>query len=209
MKLEVEPEPPIAAELFGGRIGLARRFTANLAEHGEQRGLIGPSEPPRLWSRHILNCAVLAPLLNPGRVADIGSGAGLPGIVLSIVRPDISFVLVEPMERRIAWLDEQIEELGLTNVTTLRARAEEIHLDEAFDQVTARAVSALRTLIPLTAPLVKPGGRLLLMKGSGVTRERDAAAKVIGRHRLKNVEIDSLGEGVLDEVTYLFQATVG
>jgi 16S rRNA (guanine527-N7)-methyltransferase len=208
LSLELEPEPAVAASLFGGNIEIARRFTANLAEQGERRGLIGPSELPRLWNRHILNCAILAPLLKPGSVGDIGSGAGLPGIVLAIARPDVSFVLVEPMERRTAWLTEQIESLGLMNTTVMRARAEEVRVSEGFDQVTARAVSALRTLIPLTAPLVKRGGQLLLMKGSGVTREREAATKAIGRHRLKNIEINTLGAGVLDEVTYVFQATV-
>ncbi|WP_426517324.1 16S rRNA (guanine(527)-N(7))-methyltransferase RsmG [Diaminobutyricibacter sp. McL0618] len=203
-----EIEPPEAALLFGPNVDAARQFTKNLAEQGEERGLIGPLELPRLWTRHILNCAIVAPLLQVGRVGDVGSGAGLPGIVLAIARPDVSFVLIEPMERRIAWLNEQVAELGLTNVDVVRARAEEAKLSSPLDQVTARAVSAFRKLIPLTAPLVRPGGELVLMKGTGATAEIDAAAKEIKRYRLSNVEVITLGEGVLNEVTRVIRATV-
>ncbi len=203
-----EIEPPEAALLFGPNVDAARQFTKNLAEQGEERGLIGPLELPRLWTRHILNCAIVAPLLRVGRVGDVGSGAGLPGIVLAIARPDVSFVLIEPMERRIAWLNEQVTELGLTNVEVVRARAEEAKLSSPLDQVTARAVSAFRKLIPLTAPLVRPGGELVLMKGAGATAEIDAAGKEIKRYRLSNVEVITLGEGVLNEVTRVIRATV-
>ena len=204
----VEPEPSIAAELFGGRIDLARRFTQSLADHGEELGLIGPLELPRLWTRHILNSAIVAPLLRPGRVGDIGSGAGLPGLVLAIARPDVDFVLIEPMERRVAWLQSQADELGLVNVAVLRGRAEEVRLNPLLDQVTARAVSALRTLIPLTAPLVKTGGQLVLMKGAGAAVEVEAAAKVIRKFHLTNVEVLVLGENTLSEVTRVVRATV-
>jgi 16S rRNA (guanine527-N7)-methyltransferase len=203
-----ENEPPEAAALFGSNVDVARQFTRNLAEQGEERGLIGPLELPRLWSRHILNCAIVAPLLHPGRVGDVGSGAGLPGLVLAIARPDVSFVLIEPMERRIAWLTEQVGELGLSNVEIVRARAEEAKLPSPLDQVTARAVSAFRKLIPLTAPLVRSGGELVLMKGAGAAAEIDAAAKEIKRYRLSNVEVITLGEGVLNEVTRVIRATV-
>ena len=121
---EIEPEPAAAEQIFGDRIDLARRFTAALGEHGEERGLIGPLEPPRLWSRHVLNSAVIAPLFR-GRVGDVGSGAGLPGLVLAIARPDVEWVLIEPMERRVAWLAEQVDSLGLDNVEIVRARAED------------------------------------------------------------------------------------
>lgn len=146
----VEVEPAVATELFGERIQLARQFTAALAEHGEERGLIGPLELPRLWTRHVLNSVIAAPLFH-GSVADIGSGAGLPGIVLAIARPDVQWTLIEPMERRVIWLNEQVDALGLDNVEVLRARAEDAQRPEGFDIVTARAVSALKTLIPLTA----------------------------------------------------------
>ncbi|WP_223693049.1 16S rRNA (guanine(527)-N(7))-methyltransferase RsmG [Leifsonia poae] len=204
----LESEPSTAVELFGDRIDVARRFTANLAAQGEERGLIGPLELPRLWSRHILNCAILAPLVRAGRVGDVGSGAGLPGIVLAIARPDAQFVLIEPMERRIAWLSEQVEELALTNVEVVRARAEDARLDAPLDQVTARAVSAFRKLIPLTAPLLRDGGELVLMKGAGAAAEVDTAAKEIRKYRLHDVEVLTLGEGVLDEVTRVIRAGV-
>jgi 16S rRNA (guanine527-N7)-methyltransferase len=204
----LETEPAAAATLFGDRIDLARRFTQSLARQGEERGLIGPLELPRLWSRHVLNCAILAPLLRPGRTGDVGSGAGLPGLVLAIARPDVTLVLIEPMERRIAWLSEQVAELGLDNVEVVRARAEDAHLDAPLDQVTARAVSAFRKLIPLTAPLVRDGGELILMKGAGAPAEVDAAAKEIRRFKLHDVEVLTLGEGVLDDVTRVIRAGV-
>jgi 16S rRNA (guanine527-N7)-methyltransferase len=204
----LETEPAAALELFGDRIELARRFTANLAEQGEERGLIGPLELARLWSRHILNCAIVAPLLRPGLVGDVGSGAGLPGLVLAIARPDVSFVLIEPMERRVAWLSEQVAELALTNVTVVRARAEEARLDAPLDQVTARAVSAFRKLIPLTAPLLRDGGELVLMKGAAAPAEVDAATKEIRKYKVHDIEVLTLGEGVLSEVTRVIRASV-
>jgi 16S rRNA (guanine527-N7)-methyltransferase len=203
----VEEEPAAAALLFGDRLDVARQFTQNLASQGEERGLIGPLELPRLWTRHILNCALMAPLVH-GKVGDIGSGAGLPGLVLAIARPDVHFVLIEPMERRVAWLEEQVAELGLNNVTVNRERAEDSRRDLMLDQVTARAVSALKKLIPLTAPLVKPGGELVLMKGAGAAAEIDAASKQIKAYKLHDVEIITLGEGILDEVTRVVRATV-
>ncbi|AYG03540.1 16S rRNA (guanine(527)-N(7))-methyltransferase RsmG [Gryllotalpicola protaetiae] len=207
MSTEVEPEPAAAAEIFGDRIALARQFTDALAEHGEERGLIGPLELPRLWTRHILNCAVVAPLLRPGKVGDVGSGAGLPGLVLAIARPDVAFTLIEPMERRVTWLNEQVAELGLDNVEILRARAEEAPR-YGFDQVTARAVSAFRKLVPITAPLLRLGGELVFLKGAGAQAEIDAASKELRKHRVHDVEVIVLGEGVLAEVTRVIRATV-
>ena len=204
----LEAEPASAADLFGDQIEVARAFVGNLAAQGEELGLIGPLEVPRLWSRHILNCAIVAPLLRPGLVGDVGSGAGLPGLVLAIARPDVTFVLIEPMERRVAWLTGQVAALGLTNATVLRARAEDVRLPTRLDQVTARAVSAFRTLIPLTAPLLKPGGELVLMKGAGAPAEVEAAEKAIRKFRLSNVEVITLGEGVLQDVTRVIRATV-
>ena len=204
----VETEPAAAQTIFGDHIAAGRAFTEALARHGEELGLIGPLELPRLWTRHILNSALVAPLLRPGRVGDVGSGAGLPGLVLAIMRPDVSFTLIEPMERRVAWLERQAAELQLTNVTVLRARAEESKLFGALDQVTARAVSALRTLIPVTAPLLRPGGELVLMKGAGVDAEITAAQKAIRKYRLHDEEVLVLGEGLVSEVTRVFRATV-
>jgi 16S rRNA (guanine527-N7)-methyltransferase len=187
---------------------LARRYTADLAERGEELGLIGPLELPRLWSRHILNCVLVAPLLRPGVVGDIGSGAGLPGLVLAIARPDVEFVLVEPMERRVDWLLAESRSLGLDNVSVLRARAEEAKLIGALSQVTARAVTALTKLIPATAELVQPGGEMLFFKGARVADEVAAAAKQIRKARLSHVEVLVLGEGIVPEATRVFRATV-
>ncbi|MDH6532130.1 16S rRNA (guanine527-N7)-methyltransferase [Aurantimicrobium minutum] len=207
MTPEFEAEPAHAALVFGDQLALARQFTLNLATHGEELGLIGPLELPRLWSRHILNCGIVAPLLH-GRVGDVGSGAGLPGLVLAIARPDVDFVLIEPMERRTAWLNDQVMELGLTNVTVVRDRAEDVRRDVLLDQVTARAVSALKKLIPMTAPLVRPGGELVLMKGAGAANEIEAAAKQIRAYKLRDIEVLTLGEGILDEATRVVRATV-
>ncbi len=204
----LETEPAIAAELFGDRIELARQYTADLARRGEELGLIGPLELPRLWTRHIVNCVLPAPLLKPGRVGDVGSGAGLPGLVLAIARPDAHLVLIEPMERRTEWLRNEANDLGLENVTVVRARSEEARLDQPLDQVTARAVTALSKLIPITTPLVRSGGELIFMKGERVHDEVDTAAKVIRKARLTNVEVLTLGEGITPEVTRVFRATV-
>ena len=204
---ELEVEPEIAAELFGDRIDVARSFTGALAREGEERGLIGPLELPRLWTRHILNSVIAAPLFH-GSVADIGSGAGLPGLVLAIARPDVRWTLIEPMERRVTWLNEQVAALELTNVDVLRARAEDVRPAEGFDVVTARAVSALKTLIPLTAPLVRNGGELTLLKGINAANEIDAAQKQIQKFRLSDVRVEVLGEGVLPETTRVVRAVV-
>lgn len=204
-----EPEPAIAAELFGDRIEAARSLTAELVARGEGLGLIGPLEPPRIWTRHILNCALLAPLLRPGVVGDVGSGAGLPGLVLAVARPDVEFVLIEPMERRVDWLVSEVARLELANTTVLRARAEDARLARRLDQVTARAVSALDKLIPITAPLVRSGGELIFMKGARVEEELVKAAKAVRAARLSDVEIVILGEGIVPEATRVFRATVG
>ncbi|MDP3949336.1 16S rRNA (guanine(527)-N(7))-methyltransferase RsmG [Microbacterium sp.] len=203
----VEIEPAVAASIFGDRIDLARQFTAALADQGEERGLIGPLELPRLWTRHVLNSAIAAPIFH-GTAADIGSGAGLPGLVLAIARPDVSWTLVEPMERRVNWLSEQVTELGLGNVEVLRSRAEDVRATGKFDFVTARAVSALRTLIPFTAPLLRDGGEVALLKGVNAPAEIEAAAKQIKKYRLSDVRVEVLGEGVLEETTRVVRATV-
>jgi 16S rRNA (guanine527-N7)-methyltransferase len=204
----LEVEPAVAATIFGDRLDIVRRYVADLAQHGEELGLIGPLELPRLWTRHVINCGLLAPLLVPGRVGDIGSGAGLPGLVLAAARPDATLVLIEPMERRVDWLRAEAERMGLDNVEVVRARAEDVQLDCWLDQATARAVSALSKLIPLTAPLVKTGGQLLLMKGARVDDEIAAARKVIARHHLIDVEARELGVGLVEETTRVFVATL-
>ena len=203
----IEPEPAAAAQIFGERLELARSFAEALGRHGEERGLIGPLEPPRLWSRHILNSAVIAPLFS-GRVGDVGSGAGLPGLVLAIARPDVEWILIEPMERRVAWLSEQVDQLALDNVEVLRARAEDWKRGPSLDAVTARAVSALRTLVPITAPLVRDGGELILLKGSAAANEIEAAEKQLRKFRLSNARVEVVGEGLLEEPSRVIRATV-
>lgn len=204
----IETEPGEASVIFGDHLDRARRFAAALGEHGEERGLIGPLEPPRLWTRHILNSAVAAPLFPAGgRVGDVGSGAGLPGLVLAIARPDVEWVLIEPMERRVAWLREQTDALELTNVEVVRARGEEWKRGPVLDAVTARAVSALKTLIPVTAPLLRPGGELILLKGANAAAEIEAAAKVIRKHRLSDVRVEVVGDGIISEPTRVIRAT--
>ena len=191
----VEPEPEAAVAVFGDRIDLARRFAADLGAFGEERGLIGPLEPPRLWTRHILNSAVAAPLFGEGwRVGDIGSGAGLPGLVLAIARPDVRWVLIEPMERRVAWLTEQRDALELDNVEIVRARGED----------TSLAGEGLAD----AAPLVRNGGELILLKGGNAENEIGAAEKQIRKFRLTNVHVEPVGEGLIDEPTRVIRATV-
>lgn len=204
----IETEPTEASAVFGENLERARRFTAALGEHGEERGLIGPLEPARLWSRHILNSAVAAPLFASGaRVGDVGSGAGLPGIVLAIARPDVQWVLIEPMERRVTWLQEQKDALGLDNVEIVRARGEGWTEGAVLDAVTARAVSALKTLIPLTAPLVRVGGELVLLKGANAANEIDAAARQIRKYGLDDIRVEMVGDGVIAEPTRVVRAT--
>ena len=204
----IEVEPAEASVVFGDRIELARRFTAALGEHGEERGLIGPLEPARLWSRHILNSAVAGPLFASGaRVGDVGSGAGLPGLVLAIARPDVEWVLIEPMERRVTWLQEQKDALDLQNVSIVRARGEEWTEGAVLDAVTARAVSALKTLIPLTAPLVRVGGELVLLKGANAANEIEAASKQLRKYGLDDVRVEMVGDDVIAEPTRVVRAT--
>jgi len=197
---EPELEPVQAAVVFGDRIDLARGYAAALVRDSDLLGLLGPREMPRLWSRHILNSAVVAELIAPGKtVCDIGSGAGLPGIPMAIVLPDTRFTLIEPMERRSDWLISVVEELGLKNVEVLRARAEEV--GEAFDIATARAVSALPKLLRLCVPLVRHGGEILALKGSKASEEIEDAKRIQKKMGISSFEIVHAGAGLLTEPT--------
>ncbi|GMA33083.1 16S rRNA (guanine(527)-N(7))-methyltransferase RsmG [Litorihabitans aurantiacus] len=172
-------------------------FADMLRVHGEERGLIGPRELDRLWTRHIVNSAAVLPHLpRSGRVADVGSGAGLPGVVLAAARPDLEFHLVEPMERRIAWLELVATTIGLTNVTLHQKQAQELHGSLQFDAVTARAVAALDKLLRWTWPLVAPGGALVAMKGARAADELTAASSVLKK-------LPGAGAGVVHEVDVL------
>jgi 16S rRNA (guanine527-N7)-methyltransferase len=207
---EMEPEPLSAAAVFGVHLVATRQLALDLALYSDVLGLLGPVELERLWTRHLINSAVVAPYLSAGaRVADVGSGAGLPGLVLAILRPDVVFTLIEPMERRAEWLVAETARLGLGNVVVLRARAEEAVDSGPFDQVTARAVSALSKLIVMTAPLLREGGEMLFLKGARVSEEVTAATVVMNRHGVSHHEILVLGGGAPSEATRLFRATVG
>ena len=200
---ELTAEERTAAEtLFGDRLELAEKFVDHLCGTGIEHGLLGPREVPRMWSRHVLNCAVLAPELPAGgEVADVGSGAGLPGIALAIARPDVEFMLIEPMERRVQWMDTVAKDLGLDNIRLIRARAEEAVDEVMADVVTARAVSALKKLVPLTVPLLADEGELMLLKGRSAEAEIDAASKAISKHKLQRPEVLQPGGDLLEEPT--------
>ena len=177
------------------------RYAALLATDGVVRGLIGPREVARLWSRHLANCAVLEELVAQGAlVADVGSGAGLPGLPLAIVRPDVRVVLVEPLLRRAMFLGEAVEALGLTDrVEVLRGRAEEQKL--AVDVVTARAVAPLDRLAGWTLPLARVGGTLLALKGEGAADEVAASQNALERLGGGNAEVLTCGAGIVDPPT--------
>jgi 16S rRNA (guanine527-N7)-methyltransferase len=166
----------IAAAVFGARLPLAVRYAQWLAGAGVERGLIGPHETDRLWDRHLLNCVAAAALIPPGSsVVDLGSGAGLPGIVLAIARPDLTVTLVEPMQRRAVFLEVVVADLGLDTVAVRRARAEDLKTPRLdADVVSARAVAPINRLAALAAPLLRVGGQLLALKGAGIVDELGA-----------------------------------
>jgi 16S rRNA (guanine527-N7)-methyltransferase len=175
------PESPRYAEAaFGVHWTDAERFALKLASDGVIRGLIGPREVPRLWDRHLLNCLVLAEQIRPdAAVCDLGSGAGLPGLVLAIARPDLRLTLVEPLLRRTTFLEEAVADLGLSNVVVRRGRAESLHGQESFDVVTSRALAPMSRLLEWSMPLVREGGSLLAMKGSTAPEELADAAEML------------------------------
>jgi 16S rRNA (guanine527-N7)-methyltransferase len=160
---------------LGERYDAVRAFGDLLAREGEVRGLIGPREIGRIWERHLLNSAAVVPFLGQGVVVDVGSGAGLPGLVIAAMEPERRVVLVEPMERRTAWLREASEKLRLDNVTVLRGRAEEVRDVVEADVVTARAVAAIDKLVKWSAPLLSPSGRMALLKGRSAAEELEKA----------------------------------
>ena len=194
------PVPPGAAvTLFGSAIGLAERFAALLATHGVERGLIGPREVPRLWERHLLNCGVLAELVpDDAEVVDIGSGAGLPGLVIAILRPQVRMTLLEPMLRRTVFLGECVTELGLGNVTVCRGRAEDMAGVIRADVAMSRAVAPLGRLAELSAGLVRPGGTILAVKGDQAQAELDGARTVLRRLGVRSAEVLKAGQGIVE-----------
>jgi len=188
--------------VFAAALPIAEAYAALLATDGVTRGLIGPREAPRLWERHLVNCALLAEAIPPDTdVCDIGSGAGLPGLVLAIVRDDLTVTLVEPLLRRTTFLTEAVERLGLTNVEVVRARAEELHGVRDFAVVTSRAVAPLGRLLDWSMPLVRQGGALVAMKGASVSEEIDAAEPDLRTHGAGAVTVSTYGVGVIDPPT--------
>jgi 16S rRNA (guanine527-N7)-methyltransferase len=189
------------------RLVLVERYAALLAGACVERGLIGPREVPRLWDRHVLNSAVLSEWVPQSvSVCDIGSGAGLPGLVLALARPDVQVTLVEPLLRRTTFLDEVVDELGLAEqVEVVRARAEEMYGRRRFDVVTSRAVAPLERLLGWSMPLVAPDGALLAMKGSSVAEEVERSRSDLAAWRCAEPEIGRLGESVLEEATWVLR----
>jgi 16S rRNA (guanine527-N7)-methyltransferase len=187
--------PPSASIVFGSALSVAERFAGLLATRGLEQGLIGPREAPRLWDRHLLNCAVVAELIN-GRcrtLVDIGSGAGLPGLVLAMVLPDVAVTLLEPMDRRYRFLAGCVTELELANVTVLRARAEDATVKA--DVATARAVAPLPRLAELAIGVVRPGGMVLAIKGRTAVRELTDAEPVLRRIGARSAQVVRAGHG--------------
>jgi 16S rRNA (guanine527-N7)-methyltransferase len=199
----VQAPPAAAAVLFGERLPLAVRYAEMLSGAAVERGLIGPGEKNRLWKRHLLNCAVVAELVPPGPddsqcLADLGSGAGLPGIVLAIMLPAARVILVEPMARRTAFLLECAETLRLGNVEVRRGRAEDLAGQIQADVVTSRAVARLDRLAELAAGLAKPGGLVLAMKGASAAEELRQAERTLDGLGARDAEIVRAGAGLVD-----------
>ena len=205
--------PDAATAVFGDRLDLAVVYVRLLATAGVERGLIGPRECDRLWDRHLLNSAAVAELVPAGsRIADIGSGAGLPGIPLAIARPDLDVVLIEPLLRRSAFLSEAVEELGLENVTVVRGRAEDatVRLEYgAADAVTSRAVAALDKLTRWSLPLLRPGGHMLAMKGERAQAEVDEYRGAMTSLGVSEVRVVECGVDYLNPPTTVVVARRG
>jgi 16S rRNA (guanine527-N7)-methyltransferase len=195
--------PAGAAAVFGAELDRAVAYAEILATRGVDWGVIGPREVPRLWDRHLMNCAVLAELVDSryGTLADIGSGAGLPGVVLALLLPDVSVTLIEPLERRARFLTECVDELKLTNASVLRGRAEDVAGQVAADVVTARAVAPLERLAPLAVGVARKHGMILAIKGSGAAEELEQARPVLRRIGARSAEVLRVGHGKVSPAT--------
>jgi 16S rRNA (guanine527-N7)-methyltransferase len=203
--------PEQAREVFGDRFADAVRYAELLAEAGVQRGLIGPREVPRLWERHLLNCAVLSEVVPEGvTVCDVGSGAGLPGIPLALVREDLKITLLEPLLRRTTFLTEVVELLGLDHVTVVRGRAEEVMGKlTPVHVVTARAVAPLDRLAAWGIPLLRPYGEMLALKGDTAEEELKTAATALSKLGAVETSVLHVGEGVVDPLSTVVRVEVG
>ncbi|GHD32502.1 ribosomal RNA small subunit methyltransferase G [Nocardiopsis kunsanensis] len=204
-----DPPPPEAEAVFGDSLPKVRRYADLLADDGVRRGLIGPREVPRLWGRHIINCAVVEEILPEGAdVIDVGSGAGLPGIVLGLLRPDLEVTLLEPLLRRTVFLEEAVELLGLSNVHVRRGRAEEMRAELSADFVTARAVAPLTRLAGWSLPLLRKNGSLLALKGEQAETELAAAEQDVSKLRPSVSDVIRVGRGKVDPATTVVRVTV-
>ncbi|HEX6453595.1 MAG TPA: 16S rRNA (guanine(527)-N(7))-methyltransferase RsmG [Trebonia sp.] len=204
------PPPPEAVNVFGSALGQAQEYAGLLATDGVTRGLIGPRETERLWDRHLLNCAVVDEFLpEHGELVDIGSGAGLPGLVLAMMRPSLRVILVESMLRRCVFLEECAEQLGLENVRVVRGRAEELAGTIRVDIATARAVAPLDRLAGWAAGLLRPGGELLAIKGQSAAEELAAAKPVLRRLHARSAGVLHAGRGRVVSATTVVRVVIG
>ncbi len=205
-----DPPPPAAAVLFGERLALAERYAGLLATTAIDHGLVGPGETTRLWDRHLLNCAAIAPGLDEGAsVVDVGSGAGLPGIALAIARPDLRLVLVDALQRRITWLLGTVEDLGLDNVEVRAGRAQSLHGELRVRHATARAVARLRVLAGWALPLLEAHGSLLALKGAAAQSELAEDREALRALGATSATVETYGAGLLAEPTRVVRVTVG
>lgn len=205
---EIEFEVPTEAvrDYFGLAFGQVEAFAHMLEEEGQLRGLIGPRELPRLWSRHLVNSAAILDFIpKKAQVLDVGSGAGFPGIVAAIARPELDIHLVEPMNRRVEWLYDVIDELGLDNVTIHHCRAEDLHGKGKADVVTSRAVANMSKLVRMTSKLIAPGGRLVALKGRRAAEEVEEAAAELKRHHLR-AQVHEVASIMEDDSTFVVVA---
>lgn len=208
--LAVQPAPvrEAARTLFGQRLPLAERYAGLLVTDGVTRGLIGPREAPRIWQRHLLNCAALTELVPPGAtVIDVGSGAGLPGLVIALARPDLSITLLEPMLRRTKFLTEAVVALDLA----AQVRVERAHAADGVgrlpgaDVVVARALAPLDRLAGWCLPLAALGGRVLAMKGEAAAEEITAHASAVRAAGGGDPVIRHCGVGVVEPPTVVVE----
>jgi 16S rRNA (guanine527-N7)-methyltransferase len=196
--------------VFGPSLGLAERYAELLAGPGVEQGLIGPRETARLWDRHLINCAAVAELVPPGSsLIDLGSGAGLPGVVLAMLLPESGIVLLEPLARRAAFLEECVRALGLGNAAVRRGRAEEVAGQLTADVVTARAVAPMERLAVLALPLARPGGLVLAIKGAAAAQELAAAGPVLRRLGVQDAAVVEAGRGKVSPPPTVVRLTAG
>jgi 16S rRNA (guanine527-N7)-methyltransferase len=207
---ETPPPPQVADRIFGATLPTAMAYADILATTGVDRGLLGPQEVSRIWDRHLVNCAVVAPMIaRNSSVCDIGSGAGLPGMVLALMRPDLGMVLVEPLLRRSAFLTQSVKALGLENVTIMRSRAEDLAGSLHVDVVTARAVAPLARLLGWALALCAPNGQVLAIKGESVDSEIAGAMSTLSGERVAGWDVVEVGAAGLAHGTTVVRVRCG